>query len=289
MNNQDGASLMAALLFFVLCGVGASILLASTTASAGKIRQLPSEDQKRYAVDSATAFLRDELQKNENIVKIKEVIIEDSREDDVSDQFDCYYVGNGKNQDNESTWEHFYSSSGNSGGTWSSGTEGAVLDSMIIDIYKKNEYMNQTGEDGDFDVVDGDSESINTNGTESKINSEYKDFTLSVKKSGSNTDMIESLKTSVRLYMADNYKITAIVSDTVTPDNLREERIERRLELEALTSKKRSVTVEVHEDEDDGNADTEGDSDDDSYTITTTTIITTIKWQNGTIEKELLE
>ena len=158
---------------------------------------------------------------------------------------------------------------------------------MIIDIYKKNEYMNQTGEDDDFDVVDGDSESINTNGTESKINSEYKDFTLSVKKSGSNTDMIESLKTSVRLYMADNYKISAIVSDTVTPDNLKEERIERRLELEALTSKKRSVTVEVHED--DGNADTEDDSDDDSYTITTTTIITTIKWQNGTIEKELLE
>ena len=34
----------------------------------------------------------------------------------------------------------------------------------------------------------------------------------------------------------------------------------------------------------------DGDSDDDdSYTITTTTIITTIRWQNGTIEKELLQ
>ena len=79
MKNQDGASLMAALLFFVFCGVGASIILASASASAGKIRHLPREDQKRYAVDSAAAFLRDELQKTENIVKIKEVIVHDSR------------------------------------------------------------------------------------------------------------------------------------------------------------------------------------------------------------------
>lgn len=78
MKNQDGASLMAALLFFVFCGVGASIILASASASAGKIRHLPREDQKRYAVDSAAAFLRDELQKTENIVKIKEVIVHDS-------------------------------------------------------------------------------------------------------------------------------------------------------------------------------------------------------------------
>ena len=44
------------------------------------------------------------------------------------------------------------------------------------------------------------------------------------------------------------------------------------------------VTVEVKVKGDDGDSD-----DDDSYTITTTTIITTIRWQNGTIEKELLQ
>lgn len=66
MKNQDGASLMAALLFFVFCGVGASIILASASASAGKIRNLPGEDQKRYAVDSAAVFLRDELQKSQD-------------------------------------------------------------------------------------------------------------------------------------------------------------------------------------------------------------------------------
>lgn len=79
---------MAALLFFVFCGVGASIILASASASAGKIRHLPREDQKRYAVDSAAAFLRDELQKTENIVKIKEVIVHDSRDDEEDDEDD---------------------------------------------------------------------------------------------------------------------------------------------------------------------------------------------------------
>lgn len=110
MKNQDGASLMAALLFFVFCGVGASIILASASASAGKIRHLPREDQKRYAVDSAAAFLRDELQKTENIVKIKEVIVHDSRDDeeDDEDDFYCYYVGSRKNTDNEATWQKFY-------------------------------------------------------------------------------------------------------------------------------------------------------------------------------------
>ena len=78
--------------------------------------------------------------------------------------------------------------------------------------------------------------------------------------------------------MADDYKIKAVISDTVTADDRKEERCEKRLELEAAhthSSEHKTVTVR-------------GD-DDDSYTITTTTIITTIRWQNGTIEKELLQ
>ena len=52
-------------------------------------------------------------------------------------------------------------------------------------------------------------------------------------------------------------------------------------ELEAAhSSEHKTVTVRGDDDESD---------DDDSYTITTTTIITTIRWQNGTIEKELLQ
>ena len=103
----------------------------------------------------------------------------------------------------------------------------------------------------------------------------YKDFTLSVKKAGTSGNTIGPLKTSVRLWMTDDYKIKAVISDTVTADDKKEERCEKRLELEAAHSSE-SETVTVA-------------GDDDSYTITTTTIITTIRWQNGTIEKELLQ
>lgn len=230
MKNQDGASLMAALLFFVFCGVGASIILASASASAGKNRHLPREDQKRYAVDSAAAFLRDELQKTENIVKIKEVIVHDSRDDeeDDEDDFYCYYVGSRKNTDNEATWQKFYGT--DSGLSSPESANSAVLDSLIVDIYRNNEYRK---------LADGE------NASEEEM--AYKDFTLSVKKAGMSGNTIGPLKTSVRLWMTDHYKIKAVISDTVTAD------------------------------------------DNDSYTITTTTIITTIRWQNGTIEKELLQ
>ena len=302
MKNQDGASLMAALLFFVFCGVGASIILASASASAGKIRHLPREDQKRYAVDSAAAFLRDELQKTENIVKIKEVIVEDSREDDIEDNFYCYYVGSQKNMDNEASWQKFYATDA---GT--TGTVGAILDSLIVYIYKNNEYGKQTERD------DASEEEMRTGGSNRGLNGSldgisrtsdadtvYKEFTLTVKKSGTSGNEIAPLKTNVRLWMADNYKITAVISDTLTAEDKKEERCERRLELEALASTQRwkNIVSGNEGDPDDSGetglaaAGTEGgDSggEDDSYTITTTTIITTIRWQNGTIEKELLQ
>lgn len=264
MKNQDGASLMAALLFFVFCGVGASIILASASASAGKIRNLPGEDQKRYAVDSAAVFLRDELQKTENIVKIKEVIVHDSREDEENDEDDfyCYYVGSRKNTDNEASWQKFYGT--DSGLSSPESGNSAILDSLIVDIYRNNEYRK---------LADGDDAS--------EEEMAYKDFTLSVKKDGMSGNTIDPLKTSVRLWMTDDYKIKAVISDTVTADDRKEERCEKRLELEAAHSfERKTVTVPGDDDESD---------DDDSYMITMTTIITTIRWQNGTIEKELLQ
>lgn len=267
MKNQDGASLMAALLFFVFCGVGASIILASASASAGKIRNLPGEDQKRYAVDSAAIFLRDELQKTENIVKIKEVIVHDSRDDEEDDDFYCYYVGSRKNTDNEASWQKFYGT--DSGLSSPESGNSAILDSLIVDIYRNNEYRK---------LADGDDAS--------EEEMAYKDFTLSVKKDGTSGDTIDPLKTSVRLWMADDYKIKAVISDTVTADDRKEERCEKRLELEAAhSSEHKTVTVQGDDDE----SDDDKSDDDDSYTITTTTIITTIRWQNGTIEKELLQ
>ena len=68
--------------------------------------------------------------------------MEDSREDDIEDNFYCYYVGSQKNMDNEASWQKFYATDA---GT--TGTVGAILDSLIVDIYKNNEYGKQTERD----------------------------------------------------------------------------------------------------------------------------------------------
>lgn len=43
LKSENGASLVAALLFFVLCGVAASMILAAASASAGKIVNLQAK------------------------------------------------------------------------------------------------------------------------------------------------------------------------------------------------------------------------------------------------------
>ena len=218
---------------------------------------------------------------------------------DIEDNFYCYYVGSQKNMDNEASWQKFYATD-----VGTTGTVGAILDSLIVDIYKNKK---QTERD------DASEEEMRTGGSNRGLNGSldgisrtsdadtvYKEFTLTVKKSGTSGNAIAPLKTNVRLWMADNYKITAVISDTLTAEDKKEERCERRLELEALASTQRwkNIVSGNEGDPDDSGetglaaAGTEGgDSggEDDSYTITTTTIITTIRWQNGTIEKELLQ
>ena len=77
----------------------------------------------------------------------------------------------------------------------------AILDSLIVDIYRNNEYRK---------LADGE------NASEEEI--AYKDFTLSVKKAGTSGNTIDPLKTSVRLWMTDDYKIKAVISDTIKAD-----------------------------------------------------------------------
>ena len=184
-------------------------------------------------MDSAAVFLRDELQKTENIVKIKEVIVHDSREDEENDEDDfyCYYVGSRKNTDNEATWQKFYGT--DSGLSSPESGNSAILDSLIVDIYRNNEYRKLADRD------DASEEEM-----------AYKDFTLSVKKDGMSGNTIDPLKTSVRLWMTDDYKIKAVISDTVTADDRKEERCEKRLELEAAHSfERKTVTVPGDDDE----------------------------------------
>ena len=283
IKNQDGASLMAALLFFVLCGVGASIVLAAASASAGKIRQLPGEDQKRYAVDSAAAFVRDDLLRKENTIKIKEVIVDDSREETPKDTLYCYYVGSAGKPDLEASWKMFYSSEG----SWVPESAG-IVGAMVKKIYEEHYFMDPSGMNSREETIQG--AAIASGG----MPEDWREFTLSVKPGGTSMENLDGLRTKVRLRMDENYKITAIISETLTREEKPEERCEKRLVMEPFSTQKRTVDIKVYEpkkdgeDGDGGEGEEDSDGEDDSYTITTTTILTTISWQKGTIEKELL-
>lgn len=70
--SDDGASLMLALLFFLVCAVGGAVILASATVSAGRASSLQDVErhQEEYAVDSAAALLKSELEKDSVYIKV---------------------------------------------------------------------------------------------------------------------------------------------------------------------------------------------------------------------------
>ncbi len=61
MKDKSGASITVALLFFMMCAIVSSILIATATAASGKIKQLESKDAGYYSVVSAAELLRDEI------------------------------------------------------------------------------------------------------------------------------------------------------------------------------------------------------------------------------------
>lgn len=100
LNKEDGVSLAAALLFFTFCSFCAARLLAAASAETGKAVLKEPKDQKRFAVESAAGFLRDELLSAKNTVKI----VECDREDGES-EIRFYYVGVGGDTEDVTTWQ----------------------------------------------------------------------------------------------------------------------------------------------------------------------------------------
>lgn len=258
LKNEDGASLVAAILFFVLCGVGASVILAASSASAGKMQQVPAADQKRFAVESAAAFLRDELADQASIVKIREVMVEDSRDDDVQDDVEWYYVGPKRNLQNESTWQSFEDDSSQS-----------LLDSMIRELYVP---MTENSSTEDKTADSGIAE-----------NTLEKTVTFLVQKEAGEGSFgeLEQLSSSARISMNVDYQITAWITDLQTDEEHPEDRCERKLTVPAKIQEDVDVQVETGEETDE-----EGNVTDE-WTITTTTRLTTIRWERGIIEKTI--
>lgn len=62
LNSQSGASIVIALVFFLVCLTVGGVVLTAATASAGRIARIEDEQQAYFAVRSAAELLRDEFE-----------------------------------------------------------------------------------------------------------------------------------------------------------------------------------------------------------------------------------
>ncbi len=61
MKSESGASLAVALLFFIVCAVVGSIIIAAAMSSAGRMSGIISADAQRYALDSARGLVENTM------------------------------------------------------------------------------------------------------------------------------------------------------------------------------------------------------------------------------------
>ena len=249
IGNENGASLVVAILFFVLCGVGASVILAAASATAGKMKKVPEADQKRFAVESAAGFLRDELKDSKTKVTITDVKVDDERASGENPTYSLAY-----------SW----------GDNTTTGTD-SILGACVDQTYVSLEEEDDSSKSGQETKADQASQTENTASDE---------FHLSIKttKGTSETDLSQ-LQTAVSFSMDSGYNIKAVIKDTQTQKEHEEDRCERLLTVPAKSDMDETVDVEEFEETDD-----EGNVTDE-WTVTTTTRVTTIYWERGTIER----
>ena len=73
LRSRTGASILFALLLFLVCAVLCSVVLAASTAASGRMSRIAGTDQKYYAVTSAAELLKDLIDgKSVSIVKVTE-------------------------------------------------------------------------------------------------------------------------------------------------------------------------------------------------------------------------
>lgn len=67
LHSESGASLMVALLFFVLCATVGTVVLVAASGSAGRdVQQITDEDRQRYSLQSAAQMIVRQLSKENN-------------------------------------------------------------------------------------------------------------------------------------------------------------------------------------------------------------------------------
>ncbi len=84
LKSDTGATLMMALLFFVVCAVTGSMILVSATASSGRLEGMRQQDQNYYAVSSAVKFVEEKL--SNEYLSVEETLEIDEETDTETDE-----------------------------------------------------------------------------------------------------------------------------------------------------------------------------------------------------------
>lgn len=67
LHSNSGASLMVALLYFIVCAVVGSVIIAAASTSMGRMKNLRQSDKEREMLESATRLVVDGLTRNEQL------------------------------------------------------------------------------------------------------------------------------------------------------------------------------------------------------------------------------
>ena len=70
LRSEQGASILFALFFFIVCAVIGSIVLTAATAAAGRLSRVKEMDERYYAVNSAAQVLEKEI--NSAVVYVRQ-------------------------------------------------------------------------------------------------------------------------------------------------------------------------------------------------------------------------
>ena len=72
LQSNNGATLMLALLFFIVCAVTGSMILTSASAASGRLKGMNKQDQNYYAVSSAVTFLEKTLCSEDKYIRARD-------------------------------------------------------------------------------------------------------------------------------------------------------------------------------------------------------------------------
>lgn len=219
LKSNSGATLMVALLFFVVCAVTGSMILLSATVASGRVKDMRENDQNYYAVRSATKFLEKKL--TEDYIRVEETLTieeetvtttdEEGNEKEITR---TYYTYSGPVIKHVKDDGH----GGETTADISSGSDGDILyhlltSNEITNIEEKDPVSRSESYPEGFnkkwfkDIDDPNEAGVTSEGAK-----------LSVKKGGSEGDSLKDLDVDVKMNLCSSGILTVTVTNTDTED-----------------------------------------------------------------------